>query len=393
MTTPATHPLPPLRLLAVGLHALVAGLLVLAMVRSEGPWAWAAGLLLAVVYAAGSRREVVSSSQRRLAWSCALFACWVVVLVASADGIWLAFPLFFVFLHLLPRVPGRLAVAATTVGAIAAYGIHDGLTPASVIGPLIGGGVAVGTVAGYEALVRESEERQQLLDEVNATRESLAAREREAGAHAERERMAREIHDTLAQGLTSIQLLLRAAERDVTTDPGAAAVRIATARQSAQDNLEEARRFVRALPPPGLEGGSLADAIRAIGSSAHRDGSGQVELVVTVAGDEHELPSEVATALLRIAQSAIGNAVEHSRASRVSVTLTYMGDEVVLDVVDDGRGFRPAVSGATAAGTSGRGYGLSVMRARAQAAGGRLAVESAPGAGTAVAATFPVEGP
>ena len=395
MSPPVTHHLPPLRLLAVGLHALVAGLLVLSVLRADRVWAWAAALLTAVVYAAGTLSAVTSTQGRRQLWAAALWASWVLLLVASADGIWLAFPLFFVFLHLLPRRQGLVAVTATTVAAVAAYALHDRFTPAAVIGPLIGAGVAVGTVAGYEALLRESEERQRLLDEVTATRATLAAREREAGVHSERERLAREIHDTLAQGLTSIQLLLRAAERDVATDPAAAGARIEQARQTAVDNLQEARRFVRALPPPGLETGSLAEAVRAL---AAPDGGlpSAAPCDITVSGDERTVPTEVATALLRIAQSAIGNAREHAQASRVAATLTYMEDAVVLDVVDDGVGFDPLQPGAAEPGGHGdtreshRGYGLSVMRARAEAAGGQLSVESSPGAGTAVAATFPV---
>ena len=94
-----------------------------------------------------------------------------------------------------------------------------------------------------------------LIDELHRhARGSRRAPSATAGVHEERERLAREIHDTLAQGFTSIQLLLRAAERDVVTDPTGATERLVLARETAQDNLDEARRFVRALPPPGLEG-------------------------------------------------------------------------------------------------------------------------------------------
>jgi signal transduction histidine kinase len=392
MSMPAAHQLPPLRALRVGLHALVVGLLAIVVARAQAgadhvtPVAWV-GLLFLLAYAAGG--FVLLRHHGRLgpsAWVVGVTLLWLVLVWTTADAVWLAFPLFFLFLHFLPRPWGIAMVGLTAVAAIAAYGIHDGLTPASVIGPLIGAGVAVGTVLAYEALLRESQERQRLIDDLTATRSSLARREREAGAHAERERLAREIHDTLAQGLASIQLLLRAAERDVGTDPGAAARRIGQARETAQTNLEEARRVVRALPPPGLEQGSLADALREVARAASvRSG---VAVDVQVSGEEQHLPEGVAAALLRIAQSAIANTVEHSRARRASATLTYMHDEVVLDVVDDGTGFDPSRVRATSDG----GYGLSVMRARAEALGGRLNVESEQGGGTAVAATFPLGG-
>lgn len=392
MSMPASHQLPPLRALRVGLHALVVGLLVIVVARSQAradhvtAVTWV-GLVFLLAYAAGALVLLRHLSRpAESAWVLVVALVWAALLWTTADAVWLAFPLFFLFLHFLPRALGLVMVGVATAAAIAAYGIHDGLTPASVIGPLIGAGVAVGTVLAYEALLRESRERQRLIDDLTATRNSLARHEREAGAHAERERLAREIHDTVAQGLASVQLLLRAAERDVATDPEAASRRIGQACETAQTNLDEARRLVRALPPPGLERGSLADALREVASGATARGDLAVD--VQVSGEEQELPEAIAAALLRIGQSAIANAVEHSRGHRASATLTYMDDEVVLDVVDDGTGFDPSQVRSDDNG----GYGLSVMRARAHALGGRLSVESRQGAGTAVAATFPLDG-
>src|SRR5439155_18708562 len=131
-------------------------------------------------------------------------------------------------------------------------------------GPVLGAAVAVATVSGYRALYRESEQRRRLIDELQTTRRDLDAAQREAGVLAERERLAREIHDTLAQGLSSIQLLLRAAEREIS---GPAAEYVRQARHAAQDNLAEARRFVRDLSPPDLEHGSLPAALRRLGET------------------------------------------------------------------------------------------------------------------------------
>ncbi|NEA45992.1 histidine kinase, partial [Streptomyces sp. SID10815] len=158
----------------------------------------------------------------------------------SPDGLWAAFPLYFLQLHLLPARWALPSVAATAAAASAGFVGHGGqVTPGAFIGPLLGAAVAVATVLGYEALYRESERRRELIEELVATRAELAAAERTAGTLAERERLAREIHDTLAQGLSSIQLLLRAAQRAV---PGGspAAAHIEQARATAQDNLAEA---------------------------------------------------------------------------------------------------------------------------------------------------------
>ncbi|MFF1692662.1 sensor histidine kinase [Streptomyces sp. NPDC058257] len=387
------------------LHALLAGLLALAAVRAVADGGARGGAVVAVVvaiggvYAAGTLSPVVARSQRGAAvWLAALGACWVVLLVLSPDGLWTAFPLYFLQLHLLPLRWALPAVALTAAAAIASFLLHGSpISPGSFIGPLLGAAMAIATVLGYEALYRESERRRQLIDELIATRAELAAAERTAGTLAERERLAREIHDTLAQGLSSIQLLLRAAQRAL--PPGSpAAPHIEQARAAAQDNLAEARRFVRALSPPDLERGSLAAALERLSVSAS-PGS-DVHIQFTVSGTPTELPTPYEVALLRTAQSALANTVRHAGAGRAEITLSFMDTSVSLDVVDDGRGFDPA-SAPRASGESGEsgesreggddgGFGLPAMRARARSLGGTLSVESAPGQGTAVAVTLPL---
>ena len=148
-------------------------------------------------------------------WLAAVALLWLVLLALTPDGVWLAFPLFFLQLHLLPAALGLPAVAATTAGRRRRIrrGTAHPQRSRMVIGPALGAAVAVAVVLGYQALYRESEQRRRLIEELTATRAELAAAEHTAGVLAERERLAREIHDTLAQGLSSIQLLLRAAER------------------------------------------------------------------------------------------------------------------------------------------------------------------------------------
>ncbi|MFD9050064.1 sensor histidine kinase [Streptomyces zaomyceticus] len=394
---PARAPLTPaLRALRLCLHLLMAGLLALAALRADSAAGTVLALVTGAVYAAGSYLPSVRESQRAAAvWLGALGVSWLAMLCLTPEALWVAFPLYFLQLHLLPVRWSLPAVTLTAVAAILSYVGHGAaLNPGVFIGPLLGAAVAVATVLGYQALYRESERRRRLIEELIATRAELAAAERHAGTLAERERLAREIHDTLAQGLSSIQLLLRAAERAL--PPGSpAAGHIDRARQAAQDNLAEARRFVRALSPPDLEHGSLAAALERLcepgvgdyGPAAGPYGPGAGPRVrFSVSGTPVELPTPYEVALLRIAQSALANTVRHAAASRAEITLSFMDASVTLDVVDDGTGFEPGSMRPSSDG----GFGLPAMRSRAESLGGTFTVESAPGQGTAVAVSLPL---
>jgi signal transduction histidine kinase len=386
-----THP-PVAAALRLCLHALLVGLLALAAVRAVGDGTRAAAVVavscvMAAVYAAGALAPAVQPRTRAGAlWLAALGAAWLALLVLSPEALWVAFPLYFLQLHLLPIRWALPAVAATAAAAIACFVLHgQAVTPGTFIGPLLGAAVAVATVLGYEALFRESERRRELIEELMSTRAELAEAERAAGTLAERERLAREIHDTLAQGLSSIQLLLRAAERTLPADAPATA-HVRRAREAAQDNLAEARRFVRALSPPDLANGSLAAALERLSSRTTGPG---LTVQFAVSGAPVELPTPYEVALLRTAQSALANTVRHAGAGHAEITLSFMGTSVSLDVVDDGRGFAPGGGPAVADQDTG-GFGLPAMRARARSLGGTLSVESAPGQGTAVALTLPL---
>lgn len=381
---------PVSRVLRLCLHALLFGLLALAAGRAvtdsapRAGWVVAACVVLAGVYLTGVRTPVVHSSVRAGAvWLAALGAVWAALLVVSPDGLWIAFPLYFLELHLLRLRWGVAAVAVTACAAIGGFLGHSGaVTPGAFLGPLLGGAVAVATVLGYQALYRESERRRELIEELITTRAELAAAERSAGILAERERLAREIHDTLAQGLSSIQLLLRAAERGL-PEGSPALPHIGRAREAAQENLAEARRFVRALTPPDLEYGSLPAALERLCSGAPGP-----RVRFSLSGAPRPLPTPYEVALLRIAQSALANVVRHAGAGRAEITLTFMDSSVTLDIVDDGKGFDPGA--ASRALSDGGGFGLPAMRSRAETLSGLFTVESAPGQGTAVAVTLPL---
>jgi signal transduction histidine kinase len=207
---------------------------------------------------------------------------------------------------------------------------------------------------------------------------------REAGASDERQRMAREIHDTLAQGLAGIVAQLEAAEQ-VLTGPPEARRHVVAARGLARESLVEARRTVRAVGPDALAGAGLADAIDGVArrwSEAHG-----TTATLTTTGHARPMHAEVEVTLLRAAQEALANVAKHAGAGRVGLTLSYMEDLVTLDVRDDGVGFDPGAE-RPRAGADG-GFGLAGMRQRVQRLAGTLVIESEPGGGTAVSASVP----
>ena len=210
----------------------------------------------------------------------------------------------------------------------------------------------------------------------------LLVQAREAGVHDERQRMAGEIHDVLAQGLTGIVTQLEAASA-----AGADAAHdgwerhVEAARKLARESLAEARRSVQALRPQSLDDAGLPEALDEIvtGWSGLHD----VKASLITTGTPRPLLPEIEMTLLRTAQEALANVARHAAASRVFLTLSYMEDMVTLDVRDDGAGFDPSASPNPSS------YGLAAMRERLLRIAGTLSVESEPGGGTAVSACVP----
>jgi signal transduction histidine kinase len=221
--------------------------------------------------------------------------------------------------------------------------------------------------------------------------EQLLAQAREAGVHDERQRMAREIHDTLAQGLTGIVTQLQAAEHAV-DDPAGLRRHIQAAIRLARESLSEARRSVHALRPEPLRTARLSEALANV--AGHWSSLHEIPVQVTTTGTARPMRPEAEVALLRTAQEALANVAKHARATRVGVTLSYMEHEVALDVRDDGGGFDPARLGDSAADglhVDRGGFGLVAMRQRIEGLSGTLQVESEPGAGTGISACVPAE--
>jgi signal transduction histidine kinase len=250
-------------------------------------------------------------------------------------------------------------------------------------------------------LAQANQRLEEMMAENTGLQAQLLTQAREAGVGDERQRMAREIHDTLAQGLTGIITQLEAAQQTASEDERER--RIGNARRLARDSLAEARRSVQALRPQALEDSKLPDALAE--EVARWTATSGVPAEVRTTGDPRALHPEVEVTLLRVAQEALANAAKHAAATHAWVTLSYMEDVVTLDVRDDGSGFAQPGQSRPGAGNepgnepgnapgnghsqAGGGFGLIAMRQRVNRLAGQLEIESEPGTGTAVSASLP----
>ena len=212
---------------------------------------------------------------------------------------------------------------------------------------------------------------------------------RELGIAEERNRLAREIHDTLAQSLLTLTFQLRAAREAIASDPHRAARELLAAEANARSALEEARRSVWNLGPAALETGSLIEALQA----ETDPGRAGAPCRLVVSGTPRPLAADLQLTLLRVAQEAIANARKHAHCSQVEVRLEFGDERVILAVADDGRGFDPEI--ARRGPTRESGFGLSSMAERLRRLGGALEIasgrESDPGA--TIVATIPYPPP
>lgn len=318
-------------------------------------------------------------------WLGGLAVLWGGMLVISPEFVWLSFPLLLLAGHLLPGWWAVVFAVPVLAAAIIAPVPHQvPMTFAHIVGPLLGGGFALAISVGYDALLRDAIERERLIaslvraqEETTALQEELARTQREAGAAAERTRLARDLHDTIAQELSSMVLFARSAD----------AARMPQIEQLAQHSLTELRRIVAALAPAELEEAALAGALERMLQSLHDDTGIATDLQAE--GRLPQLPTPVEVVLLRIAQSALANVRRHADARTVRVGLDAADGEVHLTIADDGVGFDPDQVPRDAPATS---YGLVAMRDRLEEIGGGLEVRSAPGDGCTIAAGVPLRG-
>ncbi|MEV0538351.1 sensor histidine kinase [Nocardia salmonicida] len=374
------------RLLAVIVHSAFYVLLAASLMRwlirhsetRSTPLIVVLALLLAVLYALSELRQ-----SHRLEWFALLVLTWSVLVVLAPSFAWCAVPLVYTGLRILSeRVAVILVVALTVLVVSSQVRIAGWLDPNLVLAPPA---VAAVTTALFVGMRRQAERQAALIDDLVRTRQELAATERRAGTLAERQRLAMEIHDTLAQGLSSQRMLLQAADLVWDSDPDLAHTHLRSAAAIAEHDLTEARRFVHDLAPADLAvGGSLPAALAAL---AERETSDSLTVRLHIEGTPGQLPQRVEATLLRIAQGALANVREHAAATTATITLTSLDDQIVLDVADDGRGFDPD---ARVDPARHRGHGLPAIRARVRQLGGTCTVESAPGDGTVLSAAVPL---
>ncbi|MFF5034052.1 sensor histidine kinase [Nocardia salmonicida] len=374
------------RLLAVIVHSAFYVLLAASLMRwlirhsetRSTPLIVVLALLLAVLYALSELRQ-----SHRLEWFALLVVNWSVLVVLAPSFAWCAVPLVYTGLRILSeRVAVILVVALTVLVVSSQVRIAGWLDPNLVLAPPA---VAAVTTALFVGMRRQAERQAALIDDLVRTRQELAATERRAGTLAERQRLAMEIHDTLAQGLSSQRMLLQAADLVWDSDPDLARTHLRSAAAIAEHDLTEARRFVHDLAPADLAvGGSLPAALAAL---AERETSDSLTVGLHIEGTPGQLPQRVEATLLRIAQGALANVREHAAATTATITLTSLDDQIVLDVADDGRGFDPD---ARVDPARHRGHGLPAIRARVRQLGGTCTVESAPGDGTVLSAAVPL---
>ncbi|WP_407359586.1 sensor histidine kinase [Microbacterium sp. LBN7] len=385
----------------IGQAVITVVLLVIGAVRASAdgiplPWVLALSLVFLGWYGGGLLLGE-RTADRRLAtwWLLGLTLIWLGTVAVSPEFVWLAFPLWLLAGFVMRLRWALLLSAVVLAVVIAAPLLHTGATSyANVIGPLVGGVFAFGISRGYLELVRDGRERRRLIASLVATQQEMAAlqdelarTQRESGASAERTRVSRDIHDTVAQSVSSIGMLARSA---LEADDAAQSTRaLGQIGALAAEGLADARRIVNALMPAELESTALGDALgRMLVRLAEETG------IATTLHVDDDLPSlgiDAEVALLRTAQSALANVRSHADATRVVVTLADAGDAIRLDIVDDGIGFD--ATRWDAQGGMGGGYGLRSMRARLRELGGGLDVESAPGDGTALSAHVPLGGP
>ena len=307
------------------------------------------------------------------------WAIWAGLISLTADSLLLIgifFPLVF------SRFPILWATGITIFQTLGLYFLYIMLYPTEhwflalmiILGLLI-----ISTIMGafIASIIKQSTDRQRLIDELTRSRANLMKVEREAGRLTERQRLARDIHDTLAQHFTSIIMHLSATKY---SNPEAVQSEVQQAENAAREGLDEIRRIVWDMQPEQIEKASLVEAVEELAARWSAENSVLVKMNVT--GTPRSLTSSAETALLRISQEAMHNINKHAQAKNVNITFSFMEDIFVMDIADDGLGFESSEIK--------NGFGMKTMRDRAEELSGTLTIESERGAGTAIAVSIPI---
>ena len=341
-------------------------MLAMAALGAMAPW-----------YAVLARSVTRGAAQARTAW----YVLGLAALLAVAQAV--SPPSSFVLFALCPHV-FILLRARWAITAVAVFNLVPVVRLAGHPGLAFGAAVIAAVVVVFAAtfgrwinrIIEQSTERARLIAALAAAQGDLARAERDAGVLAERQRLTAEIHDTLAQGFTSIVMLLHAADAAETLDQ--ARPYLGQASRTARENLAEARALIATLPPAALDESSLPEAVRRLAGRLAEETGITAECAVT--GTVRPLSAATEAVVLRCAQEALANVRKHAVAATATLDLDYQPGKVLLRVRDDGTGFDPA---------RGRGHGLTSMRSRVAGTGGTLDVSSAPSVGTTVTVEVP----
>ena len=370
-----------------------ATIVVLAGIATVGyaphPWsrgvAWATLAVMTAAYVSIGRRALRDETRALpfaivlIVGSGVLVACSPSLAVVQA----ITFPLLWSIteskrLAIIANVALAVSVAG---GFLVAEGLgRDSVTQAIAIQSIsLVGSLALGI--WITRIAELSHERQRLLDELTASQSQVAALSRDSGIVSERERLAREIHDTIAQDLTGLVMLTQRARRELASDTASDAT-LELLEQSARSVLAETRGLVAGGAAMGVEHGGIRDALGRLAERFSR------ETGVTVgveAADGPALDRDTEVVLLRIAQEGLANVRKHANAESAALTLGFDAGTATLTVSDDGEGFdatsRPG------------GFGLDGMRDRLALVGGTLHISTQPHSGTTLVATLPLGGP
>lgn len=369
------------------LHVFFAGTMLLtAVITALGwsPWStrWPAYLTivaLVVAYLAYGHRGY--DSPRAAAAFLPLVVVAALVLPAVVPSTAFVQCIVFPLLWVQTERVRTAVVLSVAVGVASGIGLQLSSGPDALVSTLLIEGISViGACAmgvWISSVAGLSEERRQLVEELRATQQSLADANRTAGIASERERLAREIHDTVAQNLAGIVMLTERARGDLANDRSdALEERLTVLEESARAALEESRTLV-AAGAAGMTRDSLAGALHRLAERHTRE----TGTLVTVDASDCALDRDAQVVLLRVAQEALSNVRAHAGSASVQVRLIPEAGQTVLRITDDGTGFDPEQPTA--------GHGLRGLRERLALAGGTCTITSALGRGTVVEATLP----
>jgi signal transduction histidine kinase len=290
----------------------------------------------------------------------------------------IAFPLLWTRLESTRRAIVASIALALTVGV--AMFLSQGATTGGLLSALLSEGLSLVFAIAFGLWItrieNRSSERQRLIDELRATQHQVAMLSQDAGVTSERERLAREIHDTIAQDLTGLVLLAQRASRELSAgDTASTAEQLAVLEQGARSALAETRALVASTAPADLDTGGIAAALHRLGQRYERETALRVTVQAEPAPD---LSRDLEVVLLRCAQEGLANVRKHAGANAVQLTLAATAGAHTLTVADDGRGFDPTAEPG--------GFGLSGMRERLALVGGTLEITSGAAGTTLVVA-------